>query len=88
MAQENHRSSSNSIECKQIYERQWKVCKIENNKVNSNIRIRSEISGKDENTNCCGFLNLNLPQNEFLGNSLKTEKNHNRFSSQNIATSS
>ena len=49
MAQENHRSSSNSIECKQIYERQWKVCKIENNKVNSNIQIRSEISGKDEN---------------------------------------
>ena len=49
MAQENHRSSSNSIECKQIYERQWKVCKIENNKVNSTIQIRSEISGKDEN---------------------------------------
>ena len=48
MAQENHRSSSNSIECKQIYERQWKVCKIENNKVNSNIQIRPEISGKDK----------------------------------------
>ena len=49
MAQENHRSSSNSIECEQIYERQWKVCKTENNKVNSNIQIRPEISGKDKN---------------------------------------
>ena len=29
------------------------------------------------------FLKLNLPQNEFHMNSLKTEKNHNKFSSQN-----
>ena len=34
------------------------------------------------------FLKLNLPQNEFHGKSLKTEKNHNKFSSQNIVTSS
>ena len=32
------------------------------------------------------FFNLNLPQNEF--HSLKTEKNHNKISSQNIVTSS
>ena len=29
------------------------------------------------------FLRLNLPQNEFDRNSLKTKKNHNKFSSQN-----
>ena len=31
---------------------------------------------------------LNLPQNKFHKNSLKTEKNHNKFSSQIIVTSS
>ena len=30
------------------------------------------------------FLKLNLPQNEFHEKSLKTEKKHNKFSSQNL----
>ena len=34
------------------------------------------------------FLNLDLPQNDVHRNNFKTEKNHNKFSSQNIMTSS
>ena len=59
--------------------------------------FRPKKKKKKKRMNCCGsffmkslnlFKVLNLPQNKFHRDSLKTQKNHNKFSSQNNVISS